>query len=35
MLRQLAKRPGGEYVDVNDVQIPTANWAQLAGSATS
>jgi len=31
VLRQLAKRLGGEYVDVNDVQIPTAQLAELAG----
>ena len=31
VLRQLAKRLGGEYVDVNDVQIPTSQLAELAG----
>ncbi|HJO09414.1 MAG TPA: hypothetical protein QGH16_06155 [Verrucomicrobiota bacterium] len=31
VLRQLAKRLGGEYVDVNDVQIPTTQLAELAG----
>ncbi len=31
VLRQLAKRLGGEYVDVNDVQISTTQLAELAG----
>ena len=31
VLRQLARRLGGEYVDVNDVQIPTSQLAELAG----
>ena len=31
VLRQLALRLGGEYVDVNDVQIPTSQLAELAG----
>ena len=32
VLRQLARRLGGEYVDVNDVQIPTSQLAELAGA---
>ena len=31
VLRQLARRLGGEYADVNDVQIPTSQLAELAG----
>ena len=31
VLRQLARRLGGEYVDVNDVQILTSQLAELAG----
>ena len=31
VLRQLAKRLGGEYVDVNNVQIPTSQLAEMAG----
>ena len=31
ILRQLAKRLSGEYVDVNQVQIPTSQIAEMAG----
>ena len=31
VLRQLARRLGGEYGDVNDVQIPTSQLPELAG----
>ena len=35
VLRQLARRLGGEYVDVNDVQIPTSQLAEVAEYASS